>query len=102
MIEKFTSAMFAEQLKTKFRLTVEPSQIVELELFDVLDASTPRQERYSILFRGPHAPFLQQRIYQFEHDQMGTFDLFIVPIGVDEDGYTYEAVFNRIIKKTSA
>jgi hypothetical protein len=65
----------------------------------VLDASTERQERFSIFFRGPHGMLLEQKIYTFEHDKMGTFDMFIVPIGVDEDGYTYEAVFNRVIKK---
>ena len=99
MIENLTSSMFAEHLNTTFRVTAGPSKIVEMELFDVLDVSTERQERFSILFRGPHGMLLEQRIYTFEHDKMGTFDLFIVPIGVDEDGYTYEAVFNRVIKK---
>jgi hypothetical protein len=32
-----------------------------------------------------------------KHDSIGDFDLFLVPIGRDESGTFYEAVFNRLI-----
>jgi len=31
---------------------------------------------------------------------MGNFELFIVPIGREEGGTDYEAVFNRLVKKS--
>jgi hypothetical protein len=35
-------------------------------------------------------------VYGVEHDRLGTFDLFLVPVGADETGVSYEAVFNRL------
>ena len=40
--------------------------------------------------------FLDQGVRDFSHDQMGQFELFIVPIRQDAQGFYYEAVFNRI------
>jgi hypothetical protein len=56
----------------------------------------PRQQPFSVYFRGPRTPVLPQRIYRIEHHGMGSFDLFLVPIGPDPKGgwMVYEAVFN--------
>jgi hypothetical protein len=37
-------------------------------------------------------------MYRMEHDVLGALDLFLVPIARDEDGFQYEAVFNRLHK----
>jgi hypothetical protein len=29
-----------------------------------------------------------------EHEEIGAFDIFLVPIGPDEEGLCYEAIFN--------
>jgi hypothetical protein len=29
-----------------------------------------------------------------EHEEIGAFDIFLVPIGPDEQGLLYEAIFN--------
>ena len=49
---------------------------------------------FSILFRGAREVMFPQMIYRIEHARMGALDLFIVPIGPDEQGMIYEAVFN--------
>jgi hypothetical protein len=36
---------------------------------------------------------LPQRIYSFEHGALGTFGLFIVPLGPEGSSMQYEAVF---------
>ena len=56
------------------------------------DASGARAP-FTITFRGPADPVLPQRIYKLEHPTLGTFEIFIFPIGRDEAGTTYEAVF---------
>jgi len=100
MLENLTAATFSEILNTKFRLHLSESDLLELELFNVEDlSSSPRQERFSILFRGPLDPAIWQGMYKMEHEQLGTLDLFIVPIAKEEDGMVYEAVFNRIKKQ---
>jgi hypothetical protein len=35
-------------------------------------------------------------MYQIQHDQLGAFDLFLVPVSQDQDGVYFEAVFNRL------
>jgi len=35
-----------------------------------------------------------QQIYRLSHSDLGAFDLFMVPIGVGEQGIRYEIVFN--------
>jgi hypothetical protein len=99
MVEQFRLRSFTELLHTKFRIHVEPSQTIEVELVEVTDhGKIPAWEQFSILFQGPREPLLPQHIYQMEHETMGSFDLFLVPIGRDEKGTTYEAVFNREVK----
>jgi hypothetical protein len=48
---------------------------------------------FAIVFLGPPSPILPQRIYRFEHDGIGAIEIFIVPIGRDDDGVRYEAIF---------
>lgn len=96
----FQHAEFLKHLKTKFRIRVSDTEAVEAELTNVSEhLLSPRQERFSVVFRAPNEMFLGQGMRKFEHDEMGAFDLFIVPIERDDDGTYYEAVFNRMVKK---
>ncbi len=59
--------------------------------------SNERQEQFSIVFRGPLDAFLDQRTYELKHPQMGEMALMLVPIKRDNEGFYYEASFNRIL-----
>ena len=96
-IERAVAATFAAHLQSAFRAH-HAQTTTELALVEVSDGSTPRQVTFSLLFRGPHQPRLAQQIYPFEHDRLGRFDLFIVPVKQDGHGLYYEAVFNRVIE----
>jgi Domain of unknown function (DUF6916) len=48
---------------------------------------------FSLVFRGPRASVLPQRTYRLAHAALGTFPLFLVPIGPDSVGMCYEAAF---------
>jgi len=37
---------------------------------------------------------LQQAIYRFEHEAIGSFEIFIVPISRTAEGVSYEVVFS--------
>lgn len=52
------------------------------------------REAFSIVFRGEGSVVLEQQIYRMRNDKLGEMDLFIVPIGPDEKGMCYEAVFS--------
>lgn len=99
MEEILNLSSFSPHLNTKFRVRANEQSVVETELITAEDmGSTPRQERFSLVFRGPHEQFLAQGTYTVEHDEMGTLGLFLVPIARDDDGFQYEAVFNRLHK----
>ena len=95
---------FAARLGETFRTVVEPGNQLELELVEVeaLGSASPgggsppsvRQDPFSIVFRGPKDKALGQGTFRMEHDEIGSFDLFLVPIGEDQSGRQYEAVFN--------
>ena len=56
--------------------------------------SADQEDCFSLLFRGPAGRPLTQGTYRFEHGQLGSFSLFIVPMVLDQGGQGYEAIFN--------
>ena len=101
-VESFTLATFAPLVGDRFELVVGGSEVTEVILAHV-DEPGPRSNAgavgaarspFSIVFRGPREPVLPQRIYTFRHEKLGSFELFIVPIGPDDEGMRYEAVFS--------
>lgn len=99
-LDTLNSKSFADQLHTRFQVQSGNSEPVTLELTEVnAFATPPHLESFSLQFRGPVAPRLQQKIYRFAHDKLGAFDLFLTVIGADEAGATYEVIFNRMRPK---
>jgi len=97
MEASLTHAEFNQNAMTKFRVPLDEGRVVELELVEVSELKLhPRQEEFSVEFRGPLDAFLGQGVRNFEHDAMGNFELFIVPVEQDAEGFYYEAVFNRL------
>ena len=95
MIETFTEETFLEHLNTRFRVFAEAADPLDIELVKVTSLSSPGNVQFSIQFQGPGNVFLPQRIYTLEHEILGRFDLFLVPVGKNSNGFEYEAVFNR-------
>ena len=98
MLEDFTVETFSGRIGERFRITSDDTDPLDAELIEaseVADTRLPEGGRvpFSIVFRAPMEPPLPQRIYRFEHDALPEFELFIVPIGPDESGMRYEAVF---------
>jgi hypothetical protein len=56
----------------------------------------PGQKRhgFSITFRSARPGHVEQGIHTLSHEQMGTVEIFLVPVGPREGGMCYEAVFN--------
>ena len=99
MEASLTFQEFTQHLNTKFYSPIDEDQRVELELAEISELKqTSRNEEFAIVLRGPKEAFLGQGTRYFEHDQLGKFELFIVPIRDDDEGYYYEAVFNRFRK----
>ncbi len=97
MLESFTAATFIDRRGETFRIRLDDStafdaELVEVSVADERSAGAARTP-FSLVFRGPPEIVVPQRIYGLEHDALGAFELFLVPIGPDEVGMRYEAVF---------
>jgi len=94
-----THEQFAENLNTKFHVSSDGTQVVELELVEVSELKLiATQEQFAVVFRGPRDRFLGQGSRPLEHEKLGRSELFLVPIQEDPEGYYYEAVFNHLRK----
>ena len=90
---------FSGRTGDDFTLSVEDGSEVTLVL-DSVERRPESAERidtvFSLLFRGPLTGFLEQQMHELRHDELGTLPIFLVPVGKDDDGYYYEAVFTRL------
>lgn len=102
MLEDLTVESFAPLKDGRFRLTHGSGEGFEVELIEVSPlgkepaaGSGPGTSRrpFSLVFRGPKEPLLPQGIYPVACGELGTLELFLVPIGYDEKGLRYQAVF---------
>lgn len=96
MDDSLTQEAFAQNVNTKFQVWADDTNQVELELAEVSELKQQKaHDQFSIVFRGPLNAFIGQGMRSFEHDKLGQFELFIVPIRQDGEAFYYEAVFNR-------
>lgn len=99
MSEWQTEEEFRQHLNTPFRVQVNAPKPIDLTLVAVnsrpSDASEEQgMERFSVFFSGSPEFLLPQNTYRLAHPQMGEFDVFLVAIAQEPDGYRYEAVYN--------
>src|SRR5436190_14089531 len=103
MPETLSRAKFAEYLGSRIRLYYGAAEPLDAEIVEVKALLRSRaalaggasgvNESFSLLLQGPKDPCLPQKIYLLEHPELGQLELFLVPIGRDERGTRYEAVF---------
>jgi len=91
---------FLKNLNTKFKVYYSDENVFEAELVEVLELRNDEiLETFSIMFLLPVEFGFEQRIFKFEHPEMGTIETFIVPIRQVESGIRYEAIFNHLVRK---
>ena len=98
-----TEEEFSKHVNTKFRVRLDAAVGVDLELTEVKGYMSkqheqPGMERFSLYLNGPAEPYLPQLLYTFQHDEMGEFEMFLVPIAKNDAGFRYESVFNYFKK----
>ena len=100
----YSQATFAQYINSIFRLHGFRTVDVTLEkVEDTLPATVSRddgRESFVLHFRGGGV-LLPQNTYTVEHPALGTFILFLVPNGADENGaQSYVATINRLSLST--
>lgn len=98
MLDKLTIEDFSGRVGETFRATAKEGRTLTLTL-DSVDA-LPRpigdqgREPFSLEFHDAAEDHVPQQTVAVEHDELGGFDLFVVPIGPGAGGLMrYEAIF---------
>jgi hypothetical protein len=99
-LEDLNAKLFREQLNSRFTVHQDNAAPITLDLIDVIENDlSPKMELFSLHFRGPFRPRLDQQTHRLEHEKLGEFEIFLTPISADQQsGTIYEAVFHRFRK----
>lgn len=94
MLDKLTCDDFARYVGESFTVALDDGEET-LSLIEAKPLGAGRRDggAFSLLFRGPPEPHLAQATYRMVCRELGTLELFLVPIAPDADGPLYEAVF---------
>ncbi len=96
-LEQLQLATFEPLLNTEFQVADSDGNQVTMKLVEATRGpEDPRLDQFSLVFKSPPGPVMPQGTYRFQHSGIGKADLFVVPIGQDEKGVYYQAVFNRL------
>jgi len=100
MTERLDVSAFAGRVGEAFRVRFHDGSVLALELVEVQDLGARPTESgplstYALRFRSPgEKRFAPQGTYRIEHDAFDLLEVFLVPLGPDEIGMRYEAIFN--------
>lgn len=98
-LERLSKDDFDPHVGERFEVELSADETLALELVSTHPLSSDtvadsQRAPFSLVFRSPgeqrHAP---QRIYTVQHPELGALEIFLVPIGPDQRGMRYEAVF---------
>ena len=103
MPEMLTREDFAGRLNEIFRLDLDTDfpglAALGLTLIEAAEIKTSQdlgdlRAPFSLVFRGPLEPILNQGTYKLDNAVMGRQEIFLVPIGPGDPGMRYESIFN--------
>ena len=99
MLELLNIEDFSKNLNSKFKVYYSDENVFEAELVEVLELRNDDiLNTFSIIFLLPTEFGFEQRIYKIEHPELGTTELFMVPVRQTKSGIRFEAIFNRVVK----
>ena len=81
-----------------FEISFDPKQATACELIEVkgINSHTLKEgqvEPFSLVFQTTDKTIFEQNTYMVKNKELDETQLFLVPIGSDENGVRYEAVF---------
>jgi hypothetical protein len=92
---------FVESVNTSFAARSDAQPVFMLELVSVTSqVSSETQESFSLMFRAPVDAPSVQGTYRLEHQTLPGMDIFLVPVKRDDNGISFEAVFNHLLARS--
>lgn len=74
--------------------TAVTATLAEAQPLTFRGVATSARPPFSLVFVSDHPRMLRQQIYRMEHPTLGVMAIFLVPIGHDARGFSYQATFN--------
>jgi hypothetical protein len=97
-VTSITFEQFSPRLNETFEVAVgearEPLTLTEAALIQQYDHPGKARDSFSLVFRSASQTVLPQATYALENADMGQVSVFLVPVGRDKDGVSYQAIFN--------
>lgn len=98
LLMTITKQTFENIQDKSFEIAFHPEQHLTCKLIEVkgINSSTLKDgqaEPFSIVLETPGDLVFEQNTYMIKNKEMDEFPLFLVPIGADENGVRYEAIF---------
>lgn len=90
---------FADKVGHVFAISAQNIPAIPLTLTEAEPLNPARTKQgirppFSLVFLARDPRVLPQRLYRMEHDELGDLTIFLVPIGKDAQGVSYQATFN--------
>ena len=80
---------------TDFSVTHSIYGAIDMEMTAIDDdIYTPKSEQFSVTFRGPELPLLEEGVYQVYNDTFGYIELYLQPATSAPGNQFYRAVFS--------
>ncbi len=102
-LETLTVDAFQPRVGQTFRIRPRADSEIEAELIEVRalrggpnrapSEASQRRTPFSLSFRTSLTAPLPQSIYEVAHEEMGSYEIFLVPVGPDGKGMVYQAIF---------
>ena len=96
-LELPTIELFNDKVGQVFTVETAGFPPVELTLTEakpIKNYAKAAREPFSLIFTSKGVGVLPQRIYDLRNEALGLRPIFLVPIGVQGDVATYQAIFN--------
>ena len=93
---------FEPLLNQTFQIHYGNGEMLPVTLAEVVPGKNPSSTDengepyypFSLVFQSSITDYLPQYTYHIEHEQLGSHDMFIVPLGPNAQGMRYQAVFS--------
>jgi Domain of unknown function (DUF6916) len=98
-LEQATSATFEPHVGERFAVAPQQGEPFDAVLSSCAEApygshAEARRAPFSLVFHADPDPGMPQQTCEITHEELGGFELFLVPVGPDERGMRYQAVIS--------
>lgn len=98
MPDAFTIDRFLPHVGEVFHVVLEDARELPILLTEIARLATEGSRRrtrepFSLVFHAAPGSQLEQQVYRIERPGMEPFDCFLVPIGPDQHGMRFEAIY---------